>query len=423
MPFKIFVDEALVAAAEATAAHPVRTDHPLLNGVPYKAFRQSIALDVRRRSGTFFSSGPVAERLALKLRAVVKPGARVMDPTCGMGDLLLGYAAQLPLRRSLDGTLRAWGEQLAGLDTREELVALAKARLVLLARARGGFSEPIDSVEPFFPLIQVGDALASNSAYSGVDGFLFNPPFGQVVDAKDALPWSTGRVNASAIFMATLLAAKRATAPIAAVLPEVLRCGTRYAAFRRHLVQNGVGGDYEPFGRFDAWTDVDVFLTLLTGSEAPLLWPQPLAVSRLTVGERFAVRVGTVVPHRHAEAGPVRSYLCARTTPAWSDSYTPVTQRAFTGTVFDPPFVVVRRTSSPSDRHRAVGSVIIGSAPVAVENHLLVLKPTTGGVDVCQELLATLMSCETTAFLNKTIRCRHLTTAAVKAIPLQASDE
>jgi hypothetical protein len=93
------------------------------------------------------------------------------------------------------------------------------------------------------------------------------------------------------------------------------------------------------------------------------------------------------------------------------------------GTIFAPPFVAVRRTSSPSDRKRAVGSIILGNRPVAVENHLLVLTPNDGRLESCAELLV-LLACDATSdYLNLAIRCRHLTTRSVMGIPWISADE
>ena len=47
-----------------------------------------------------------------------------------------------------------------------------------------------------------------------------------------------------------------------------------------------------------------------------------------------------------------------------------------------PPFVVVNRTSSPRDRLRATATIIKGTEPVAVENHLIILSPKKGGLKV-----------------------------------------
>ena len=92
--------------------------------------------------------------------------------------------------------------------------------------------------------------------------------------------------------------------------------------------------------------------------------------------------------------------------------------RSFTGRVLKPPFVVIRRTSSPSDKYRASGTIVLGKKPVAVENHMIVIKPKSSTLKDCKKLLKTLKLSETNNFLNDRMRCRHLTVGVIKKIPL-----
>lgn len=417
MAFETYVEKAVAATRESRPSDGSSArQHPLLNGAPYQAFRQSIDLDDRRSAGTFFSSPLIAGKLAAMLRAKLAPDAVVLDPTCGMGDLLLAYAEHLPLAATLSETVALWGKRLAGMDLREDLVRMTKVRLVMLAKARGEFDGLAEEIDDLFPMIVVGDALKQPERLAEADGFLFNPPFGQMTPVHGPV-WAAGQINAAALFLDALLSARPDIRPISAVLPEVLRGGSRYARFRDHLLAHGLTGAFESQGRFDAWTDVDVFTTLLTVSKEGRIWPDEVGDASINVGTHFEIRVGTVVPHRHELTGPERPYLCAKTTPAWHPGFRAAGRRAFAGTVFQPPFVVIRRTSSPSDRSRAVGSLITGKAAVAVENHLIVASPLEGGIDACRRLLKVLKAPETSEHLNRVIRCRHLTTGSVAAIP------
>lgn len=418
MEFGEFLHQAVAAAGFPSSGLPLEAaDQSILNGVPYRLFRQSTGLEERRQAGTFFSGPDIADKIARMLKGAIPEGAVAMDPTCGIGDLLLAYGALLPVKQSLAATLEHWGLQLAGMDLRPELVRMTKLRLVTLARTRGEFCDETVDVDGSFPLITIGDMLVEDDRVRSADGYLFNPPFGQTSDhAVDG--WAAGRVNSAAIFLSHLAAVKHSAAPIAAVLPEVLRCGSRYRLFRQHISEAGLNGEHSSVGRFDRWTDVDVFLTLLEKGEKPDLWSTTAeGEAGTTVGDRFTVRVGPLVPHRHPKDGEWRPYLCAKTTPAWSVGFEAKNSRRFGGKVFKPPFVVVRRTSSPSDKRRAVGAVIIGDREVAVENHLIVLSPIDGGVDECRRLLSVLNAPETSDYLNESIRCRHLTTGSVSAIP------
>lgn len=396
---------------------------PLLNGVPYKIHRQSHDVEHRRAAGTFFTGSAKSKQIAQQLRKKLPAGSLVMDPTCGIGDLLLAYAGYLPIETTLPQTLLTWGEQLSGIDLNADLVRLTKARLVLLARLRGGFTGKIDDIDGIFPHIRVGDMNQAKLELGEPDGFLFNPPFGVVKNVEECT-WSAGSINAAALFLAELVKQKKASALISAILPEVLRCGSRYAAFRTYLEQLGVWGSYKSLGRFDAWTDVDVFSTLIVPSPKGKIWgSRGMTKDDIRVGDMFRVHVGAVVPHRDSKKGVWQRYICAKTTPKWCDGFEPSVSRRFRGTVFKPPFVVVRRTSSPSDGNRAVATVIVGDRTVAVENHLLVLLPMDGSVETCRRLIRVLASHETNTFLNAEIRCRHLTTGIVAQIPWVEPDE
>ncbi len=94
-------------------------------------------------------------------------------------------------------------------------------------------------------------------------------------------------------------------------------------------------------------------------------------------------------------------------------------RRKYSGKLFKPPLIVIRRTSSPSDKFRAVGTIIKGKELVAIENHMIVVQPIDGTVASCNQLIRTLKSQETNDFLNERIRLRHLTVGVVKQIPLR----
>ncbi len=258
-----------VASAEALSGATARLAperQPILNGMPYKAFRQSFAIEHRRELGTFFSGPEIARELASALHAKMPEGGLALDPTCGIGDLLIAFAEFLPLAASLPETLRSWGEQLAGIERREDLVAMTKARLVALARSRGD-CDPISSLDEIFPHIVVGDMCRESKRIAKAGGILFNPPFGGISN-HGISEWGTGKLSTAAIFLDALMEARTPETPIAAVLPEVLRCGSRYSRFRARISGAGVSGTFRSYGRFDAWTDVDVFTTLITPESA-----------------------------------------------------------------------------------------------------------------------------------------------------------
>ncbi len=93
--------------------------------------------------------------------------------------------------------------------------------------------------------------------------------------------------------------------------------------------------------------------------------------------------------------------------------------RQFSKRVVRPPFIVIRRTSRPTiDDPRLRPVIIRGRQPVAVENHLIVLKPAKSTLANCRALSAFLKTQPVTDFLNDRIRTRHLTVASVREIPI-----
>ena len=178
----------------------------------------------------------------------------------------------------------------------------------------------------------------------------------------------------------------------------------------------------EPAGRFDPDTDVDVFIIHFIAGRGnkPAAWhdnlPQANGLMR-KVSDYFEIHVGAVVPHRDPPEGALYPYIHARTALAWQTIENISESRRSTHRVFTPPFVVIHRTSSPSDRHRCVGTIVNVSREVAVENHLIVLSPKDGSLESCRRLLGSLRCPETNEWLNSRIRCRHLTVDALRDIP------
>jgi hypothetical protein len=157
----------------------------------------------------------------------------------------------------------------------------------------------------------------------------------------------------------------------------------------------------------------------VTGSGNSAKWWEVASGDEVTVGDQFAVWIGPVVDNRDEYAGNSYPFATARDLPRRGTIGMPERTRQFSGRVFSPPFVVIRRTSRPSDgaETRASGVLISGLGSVAVDNHLIVLCPRDGKENTCEELLRVLNSESTTKFLDQRLRCRHLTAGAVKEIP------
>lgn len=397
---------------------------PCLNGEPGHELRRSAALADLRRIGAFFTGHQLAQDLVNRLGP--DPGIEdgvYLDPTCGAGDLLLAAAQHLPLGDTIAHTLNLWGKRLAGYDISEAFVRATRARLALLAMTRHKCRclEPDTQLIEAFPMIKTGDALAEQELYQRADSVLMNPPFPKV-DAPKGCRWGAGKVNAAAIFTeAALRSASRGTRVIS-ILPDVLRSGDRYQLWRETVHDLARLEEVSRYGLFDQHADVDVFIAsmIIGRSRRPgrrKAWVPSAARQRETVGTHFEVHVGAVVPHRHEERGARRRYIHARSLPAWETLTVIRERRRFMGTVFRPPFVAVRRTSRPDDRKRAIPTIILGKGAVAVENHLIVLLPRDGTLWTCQQLVRRLCLKNTDQWLNRRIRCRHLTVSALSGMP------
>lgn len=329
------------------------------------------------------------------------------------------------MKRGFRETTAHWGRCLSGRDRQPEFTAAARFRLSLAALARGVWPrevEPSCDAEAFAQ-VSTGCGLSGGEAIAQATHVIVNPPF-NAVPAPRGCEWTSGSVCAAALFLDQCLQNARAGTRIVAILPDVLRSGNRYRLWRSRVMARATVGGTDLIGQFDQWADVDVFLLDLTVTRTqenrPDCWGYPCLDTGEgeTVGSFFHVSVGPVVPFRHPERGPSRPYLHARGVPAWEVFGEVRERRRFEGTVHAPPFVVVRRTSRVGDKHRAVATVIAGGEPVAVENHLLVLRPKDGRLASCRRLLRSLRSGATDEWLNRRIRCRHLTVAAVRQIPL-----
>jgi hypothetical protein len=393
-----------------------------LDGAASAALRRAIPLERLRKNGAFFTQSGLAT-VAMRHLPTCLPNL-FFDPACGAGDLLLAVARRLPLQDSLSATLRSWGSRLSGRDRHQEFVRAAKARLVLLAIERMKIRKaPSDRLPGhLFPLISEGEGLEARSAYQKSDCIILNPPF-YASAAPAGCNWAAGNVTSAAVFIEEALKLSRRGTRVIAILPEVLRTGSRYAKWRKHVGEGCSIQALRTCGVFAASVDIDVFIFAAVKGKSSRrrvtnIWHRAEGNAESTLGETFDVHVGAVVPHRHRKRGPESPYIHARSLPRWEEVSSPQEVRRFSGTLFTPPFVAVRRTSRAEDEHRAVATLIASGAPVAVENHVLVCRPKNGSIHRCRKLLQCLKSTKVNAFLNERIRCRHLTVSAVRELPL-----
>ncbi|HDS1223184.1 TPA: hypothetical protein QEF96_001877 [Stenotrophomonas maltophilia] len=405
-PLSTYTKEALARAHRASP--PASEDHDDL--ADSSIINSILGRDLRRIHGIFFSG----ERWASKLLAHVDFSSvqRVIDPSCGIGDLLVEAAR---LFKHAEGNAQLDQDELkrsfVAFDLFEDFISITWARIIRTY----GFK--LDAQDTHEQQVKPYDSLTFDWGLRTGDLLVMNPPF-----HKERSPtWSeisNGTTSCAALFLEKALLESPPGVCIAAILPEVIRSGTRYERLRRNLSTRCEVALFKAAGAFGGDADIDVALLVATTRPLPApTEPTTEQSETLVIGDLCKVSVGSVVPHRDKEAGKLMPYIDVRSTPAWS-TFEPVTFARYSSRTISPPFVVVRRTSSPSDRERARASIVTGGIPVLVENHLIVLEPNVRTLNECKKILGSLKDCRTSDWLNDAIRCRHLTVSSVKGIPV-----
>jgi hypothetical protein len=396
-----------------------------LDGKPGRELRRLASIGQLRKAGAFFTGATLSERLISPILPTLTANSVIADPACGAGDLLVACAKHLPLAKSGQETINLWSDQLIGRDLYKTFVDATKIRILLTALQRGAAFTPwdVDAESEKLHQVRRGSGLADDADLQTATHILLNPPFSMAPVPKEC-DWGGGSVNQAAIFLDTCVSSAQTGTHILAILPDVLRSGSRYRAWRRGIEKHATVERIGLNGQFDSWTDVHVFLLylrkrsdrfFLTKAKGTGLKRSTSSGSRLQ--DLAEVCVGPVVPHRDPKSGPWRKFICARSASPWQVIRSIKRSRRFTGRVFDGPFVVVRRTSRPGDPYRAIASIVAVSKPVAVENHLLVLIPNAKTLANCRTIVELLRNERTNLWLDHRIRCRHLTVRSLGAIP------
>ncbi len=346
-----------------------------------------------------------------------------LDPASGVGDLLIQCSKHLPIDSSLTKTLTLWGKKLFGCEIKQEFVKTCKLRLVLAAIQRGVQIDELSlpDIDLLLPGIKCQSGLDESDNFSVANYIVINPPF-TLVDSPDECQWAQGAVNCAAVFMEYCINNAKPGTNVVAILPEVLRSGSRYSKCRKFVESKCHFNRIDLCGQFDRWADVDVFVMDSTikkkhNSCSVFDWGYPHTEESKTVRNFFKISVGSVVPYRDEEKGRWFPFICSHDLPAWETVETIKKHRRFLGRTFKPPFVAVRRTSRPGDKYRAIGTIINNKKLIAVENHLIVLKPKDGSIATCKKLIKLFKAQETNDWLNKRICCRHLTVSSLADLP------
>lgn len=395
----------------------------LLNGGANIAATLLIKEQTRKEFGIFFTGHQIATLAASKIKNALTAGASVIDPACGAGDLLIACARHYPRQKDYQSTLSFWESRLAGIDLYQTFINTIKSRLKLLITE---FHLP-ENLSPnpkksSFPNFIVANALEVTDLISQYDLVVTNPPFG-LTQAPPSLSWSNGKVQLAALFIDQILSSCRPNQEIVAILPDVLRSGSRYEKWRDSIASRAEILAVDIIGKFDTATDVDVFLLHLKSNQhSRNEWPdipqQSSIEQSIKLESLFNVRVGPVVPHRDIEDGSPKLYVDSAHTSKDAE-IKPTQHRRFNSTTYKGPFVVIRRTSSPNDKPRIHASIINTKDSVLVENHLIIVQPIDGRLETCRQLLEKLKNTDLVDWINQRIRCRHLTVAVIKEISLK----
>jgi hypothetical protein len=394
-----------------------------LDGQPGRELRNLYTFDRLRDSGTYFTGSKLASRLVTSIRSSLSNAERVIDPACGAGDLLVACARHFPLLADLTSTLKDWGERLVGYDTNPSFVEAARYRLALLALERSG-----KVTRRILKELPIADLFSQIRCVSGLGDWhlsvrpslvVVNPPFVYDMARKDCT-WGSGRVSQAAVFIDACVKNAAVGTRIVAILPDVLRTGTRYEGWRRMVAEKARILSVTIAGQFDALTQISVFLLDLEvhrqGTSRRFCWARP-SQGKQIVKDIFHVRVGPVVPFRLDGNGAWFPYAHSGELPPWQVVKAINRSIRFDGMTFKPPFVVIRRTSKADYKVRCIGTILTGKKPIAVENHLLIALPRDKKFGTCRKLLELLKQDSTSKWMNKRIRCRHLTVCSVEDIP------
>ncbi len=379
--------EAFRAYAETFA--PTDGDGPGDYVSPYDALRRLADVDTLRQKGTFFTASQLASELWEPELAGLPEGAVILDPASGAGDLVM------PVVKWAAHTDTAISIRLN--DVEDVFLPIARSRL-------------LHAAESVTVKTTCSDFLADTKFAEGVTHLALNPPYFSLESER---VWGSGRVSAAAVFVEHALRHMKRGSTLLAVLPDVLRSGSRYGKWRDFVESTGAVGRVAPWGQFDSHTDIHVFLlTVRVGCTGPHVpWVRDDG-ARERLQDHCEVRVGPVVPHRDADEGPTVPYLTAKNLATGKPE-----RRRFAGRLERGPLVLVNRTSRPGDRPRLRARILLDTTPSAVENHLLVVKPLDGTLQGCETIVELLGRESTWEFLDERIRCRHLTVSALKEIP------
>jgi SAM-dependent methyltransferase len=390
-----------------------------LDGAASVELRRLVELETRRESGAFFTDSRMAQVVLDLINSSIEATSVVYDPACGAGNLLLAAANLFQQKYPLLNV----DKSILGTDIHIEFIEAARARLRI-----NNIIQNIDQGSSVNEAINgsviVADGLVENEFYRIATHIVANPPF-NLIDSGNSFNWAKGKVSAAAIFMSKIISFVKPGTKIVALLPDVLRSGSRYQKWRQEIESACEVDENILLGQFDKYADVDVFaLSLTKKNQAKELnhKRRTIQAQDYLIGTRvedlFDVCVGPVVDNRDPHTGTSLQYVVSRGLKGWDEIGQFDKVRRHSGKSFESPFIVIKRTSRVGDSSRAIASIINSPAPVYVDNHLIILTPKNGSLEECRSVLRVLQNNTVDNWINEQIRCRHLTVKVVSKIPL-----
>ena len=132
-----------------------------------------------RELGAFFTPHALAENAVSQFSTAITADSKLLDPNCGVGNLLIEATMCLGVKPSLSATLKTWNEVLYGFDIESDFIVITKLLLILAALARGVKLDcSIEQAESYLTNIKVKNALNITAEdISHITHLLMNPPF------------------------------------------------------------------------------------------------------------------------------------------------------------------------------------------------------------------------------------------------------
>ncbi len=139
-----------------------------LDGQPTEEIHRLVPPQLVRSEGAFFTGKRLARRALSAAMSTITEDSVILDPACGVGDLLIECARHLPVATGFNRTLKVWGNRLIGRDLQREFVQAAKIRLAMTALDRGVRQHESTAlrVDKLFPHLKVGCGLEDEEAIS-----------------------------------------------------------------------------------------------------------------------------------------------------------------------------------------------------------------------------------------------------------------